>query len=142
MKVAILPSALARSTGRLDPKHLFATHKQGPTVLTGAGASRRIGDIGEPTQPSRFKRVYATSHEERVPYLRPYDIFDYLPGPADFLSKERSDNLEGLAVEPGTILQTCSGRNLARRCSLTNTSLASRSATTSSASRSRTRLTG
>lgn len=81
-------------------------------MLTGAGAGRRIGDIGELTQPSRFKRVYATSHEERVPYLRPYDIFDYLPGPADFLSKERSDNLEELMVEPGMILQTCSGRNL------------------------------
>lgn len=79
-------------------------------MLTGAG--RRIGDIGELTQPSRFKRVYATTEEERVPYLRPYDVFDYLPGPADFLSHDRSDNLEDLMVKPGMILQTCSGRNL------------------------------
>lgn len=45
-------------------------------------------------------------------YLRPYDIFDYLPGPADFLSKSRSPNLSSLMVNSGTILQTCSGRNL------------------------------
>lgn len=110
MKVAIVESTLAQSTGRLDPKHLFAARDQAPVALT--GAQRHLDELGDLTQPSRFKRVYATMQEERVPYLRPYDIFDYLPGPADFLSKERSDNLETLLVKQGTILQTCSGRNL------------------------------
>lgn len=109
MRIAILESTLASSTGRLDPKHLFSA-RDVPAV--GTGTKRRLGDLGRLWGPSRFKRVYATAAEERVPYLRPYDIFDYLPGPADWLSKARSDNLAELMVEPGTILQTCSGRNL------------------------------
>jgi len=109
LRIAILESTLARSTGRLDPKHLFSA-RDVPAVKT--GAQRRLGDLGRLWGPSRFKRVYATAAEESVPYLRPYDIFDYLPGPADWLSRARSDNLAELMVEPGTILQTCSGRNL------------------------------
>ncbi|MFL5961680.1 MAG: antitoxin Xre/MbcA/ParS toxin-binding domain-containing protein [Gaiellaceae bacterium] len=62
--------------------------------------------------PPRFKRVYAAANEESVPYLRPYDIFDYLPIEADRLSALRSPNLDKYRVERGTILQTCSGRNL------------------------------
>lgn len=109
MRIAILGSSLARRSGRLDPKHLFASsHDDGST----AGPHRRLGDIARLWGPSRFKRVYATADEERVPYLRPYDIFDYLPGPADWLSRSRSVNLDELTVVPGTILQTCSGRNL------------------------------
>lgn len=109
MKIAILESTVARSTGRLDPRHLF-TAQDSPVV--NMGSARRMGALGKVWAPSRFKRVYATAAEERVPYLRPYDIFDYLPGPADWLSVSRSDNLKQLRVEAGTILQTCSGRNL------------------------------
>lgn len=112
VKLAVLDSGLARSTGRLDPKHLFAARDLAATPVLLTGALRRLRDLGELTQPSRFKRVYATAEEERVPYLRPYDIFDYLPGPADWLSKSRSGNLQDLLVEDGTLLQTCSGRNL------------------------------
>ena len=112
MKLAILDSGLARSTGRLDPKHLFGARDQAAAPHALTHVPRRLRDFAELTQPSRFKRVYATAEEERVPYLRPYDIFDYLPGPADWLSKSRSDNLEDLLVEAGTVLQTCSGRNL------------------------------
>lgn len=109
VKIALLESTVARSTGRLDPKHLFTTHE---APVANVGTARRLGALGNVWAPSRFKRVYATSAEERVPYLRPYDIFDYLPGPADWLSVSRSANLEELRVEAGTILQTCSGRNL------------------------------
>jgi hypothetical protein len=56
--------------------------------------------------------VYAGPGEESVPYLRPYDVFDYLPQTADLLSKSGSPNVEQLMPEPGCILQTCSGRNL------------------------------
>jgi hypothetical protein len=110
LKIAIVDSGVARSTGRLDPKHLLAIREAPPPPV--GRAIRTLGNLGRLTQPSRFKRVYATAEEERIPYLRPYDIFDYLPGPADFLSKSRSLNLPQLMVSPGTILQTCSGRNL------------------------------
>lgn len=47
-----------------------------------------------------------------MPYLRPYDVFDYLPKAADLLSKTASKGITHLMPTPGTILQTCSGRNL------------------------------
>lgn len=56
--------------------------------------------------------MYAAQGEESLPYLRPYDVFDYLPQPADQLSKSGSIGWEGLVPNEGTILQTCSGRNL------------------------------
>ncbi|OZG26372.1 hypothetical protein BH683_023650 [Williamsia sp. 1138] len=56
--------------------------------------------------------MYAAPGEDSIPYLRPYDVFDYLPQPADFLSRSGSTDLERLVPQVGTILQTCSGRNL------------------------------
>jgi hypothetical protein len=55
--------------------------------------------MGEPSEPA-------------VPYLRPYDVFDILPAAAGRLSIQRTQGLERLRLQPGMILQTCSGRNL------------------------------
>jgi hypothetical protein len=110
LRLGTFDIAVARTSGRLDSKHLFSALEK-PARVIGDG-ERTVSALGTLAQPSRFKRVYATSEEERIPYLRPYDIFDYLPRPADFLSKARSDNLKQLMALPGTILQTCSGRNL------------------------------
>lgn len=74
--------------------------------VAGPGGMGLVGPI------SRTKRVYAAPGEPSLPYLRPYDVFDYVPQPADRLSVEGSTGLERLVPEPGTILQTCSGRNL------------------------------
>lgn len=71
-----------------------------------------LRDIASVSAPARFKRQWAARSEESVPYLRPYDIFEYVPSPAGWLSVPRSPNLAELRVQPGTILQTCSGRNL------------------------------
>lgn len=68
--------------------------------------------LGRTWTPHRFKREWAAPHEDSVPYLRPYDIFEYVPEPAGHLSVSRSDNLDQLITEPGVILQSCSGRNL------------------------------
>jgi hypothetical protein len=62
--------------------------------------------------PKRFRRVYAAPGEVSVPYLRPYDIFEYLPSAADNLSVTRTGDLDSYRVQAGDILQTCSGRNL------------------------------
>jgi hypothetical protein len=62
--------------------------------------------------PNRFKRVYAAEGEESVPYLRPYDVFNYMPVAADWLSKTKTKNLSTYILTPGMILQTASGRNL------------------------------
>lgn len=76
---------------------------------------RRIGGpYGYATvqAPSRFKRTYAAPGEDFVPYLRPYDVFEFLPPEADRLSKTRTENLADYLIQVGDLLQTCSGRNL------------------------------
>jgi hypothetical protein len=72
----------------------------------------RVADLGLAWDPARFARVWATTSEAAVPYLRPYDVFDVLPTAADQLSVDRTQGLERLRLQPGMILQTCSGRNL------------------------------
>ena len=73
---------------------------------------REIGSYGAVYAPSRFKRAYAVPGEDFVPYLRPYDVFEYLPPEADRLSVARTENLDDYRIESGELLQTCSGRNL------------------------------
>ena len=73
---------------------------------------KSLGDIANVWDPSRFARVWAAPLEDGVPYLRPYDVFDYLPTGSDRLSSTRNRAIESLSLKTGTILQTCSGRNL------------------------------
>ena len=62
-------------------------------------------------QPNRNILVYAGDGEESVPYLQPYDILEFLPEPRAQLSSHQNP-VDKLKVPAGTILQTCSGRNL------------------------------
>ncbi|HMJ08453.1 MAG TPA: hypothetical protein VK468_05575, partial [Pyrinomonadaceae bacterium] len=57
-------------------------------------------------------KVEAASREEKIGYLRPYDVFEYLPRPADFLSVTRTRDIDKSRLSRGMLLQTCSGRNL------------------------------
>lgn len=119
MIIAPVRARSAFADGRLDAKYhcspgvLANDHMR---ALEAAGAELRPvagdGGLGRIGASSRTRRVYAAPGEESLPYLRPYDVFDYLPQPADQLSKSGSANLQGLIPEVGTILQTCSGRNL------------------------------
>lgn len=110
-------SRAIRGYGRLD-----ANFYTSPGVAAFERVSLRAAS-GQPLQdlrdlsehiwdPARFARVYATSAEPSVPYLRPYDVFDYLPVAADRLSLTRNTTVDDLRLTAGTILQTCSGRNL------------------------------
>lgn len=72
----------------------------------------RIGDVATVWDPPRFTRAYAAPAEPGLPYVRPYDVFDYLPVAFDRLSIARNDDLERLVPPRGVLLQTCSGRNL------------------------------
>jgi len=117
--LAPVRARFAFAEGRIDAKYhcspgvLASEHM---LLLKAAGAEFRsiagVGGLGDVGATSRTKRVYAAKGEESVPYLRPYDIFDYVPQAADLLSKAGSSGLDRLVPEPGTILQTCSGRNL------------------------------
>lgn len=62
-------------------------------------------------QPNRNVLIYAGAGEPSTPYLQPYDILEYLPGARSFISQNQNPISE-LKVNSGTILQTCSGRNL------------------------------
>jgi len=118
----IVRSVRARSlhaNRRLDCKYFCSPGTQAAERLTLASAAgadlRTIGGpkgLGKVWAPSRFKRAYASPGEDGVAYLRPYDVFDYVPQAADILSVKRSDNLAELMAPPGALLQTCSGRNL------------------------------
>lgn len=112
-------ASLALSGGRLDARFHCSpgvmASEQVETLKSRGFVTRPISGINglgqiEPT--TRTKRVYAAPGEESVPYLRPYDVFDYLPQPADFLSMSEGTGVDRLSPARGTILQTCSGRNL------------------------------
>ncbi|MHB8868395.1 MAG: restriction endonuclease subunit S domain-containing protein [Thermoleophilia bacterium] len=93
------------SAGALAAERLLLIKMSGVTTRPVAGE----GGYGIVRPTTRTKRVYAGSREEGTPYLRPYDVFDYLPRAADVLASETAGNLR---PAEGTILQTCSGRNL------------------------------
>lgn len=72
----------------------------------------RIDEVGNVEHVTRFKRVLAASNEDSMPFLRAFDVFEYLPEPADRISISRTPDLAALKVETGVILVTRSGRNL------------------------------
>ena len=103
---------------RLDAGHFLAPGVAARARL--ADASRRGAQLlrlggedglAEVSRPKRFKRAYSQSTGDGVPYVRPYDLLEFLPEPAAFLSATGND-IPAYSVEEGTILQTCSGRNL------------------------------
>ncbi|MGH3967627.1 MAG: hypothetical protein ACRDTV_05795 [Mycobacterium sp.] len=103
---------------RLDA-HFFtsagvAAHERLAVVgATGAVESvTQVEEIADVWDPPRFARAYAAAEEPSKPYLRPYDVFDYLPAESDRLSVLRNEDVDRLAPRVGTLLQTCSGRNL------------------------------
>jgi len=96
------------SPGTQAQERIVVAQARGLNVLT-LGGSNGIADIWA---PNRFTRAYASSSEPSVPYLRPYDVFEYLPQAADYLSVERTKQLDRYRLEAGMILQSCSGRNL------------------------------
>lgn len=105
--------------GRLDAWYYLAP---------GAGAARRLdsakaaglkttplggdGGLGKAWMPNRLKQITAAPGEKSRPYIKPHDLFQYLPIPQSHLSERKVRNIEQYAVKPGWILQTRSGRNL------------------------------
>jgi hypothetical protein len=119
MIIAPVHAKVAFKDGRLDAKYHCSPGvraNEHMELLRDGGAELRplagengLGHVGP---MSRTKRVYAAPGEKSVPYLRPYDVFDYVPQAADLLSEAGNLDLDRLMPKPGTILQTCSGRNL------------------------------
>lgn len=119
MIVSPVRAGFARAATRLDARYHCSPGVRAVerlALLDAAGVPIRTvagpGGLGRVAPATRSKRVYAGPGEPHVPYLRPYDVFDYLPQPADLLSASGSPNVDGLRPRPGCLLQTCSGRNL------------------------------
>jgi hypothetical protein len=119
MRIDTLQASEFLKSGRLDSAFYLSAGRHAAATLNTArhrGISfRRLGQpsgIANVWQPNRFKRVYAAANETKLPYLRPYDIFEFLPTPADFLSAKRSKNIDSYRLRRGMLLQSCSGRNL------------------------------
>lgn len=120
MKIQTTTAAGLRAAGRLDTEYFLAGGQAASQALGRLRASGlRFARLGAADglgarvwAPSRFKRAYAAPGEPSVPYLRPHDVFSYLPEPADLLSVARSEDLDDYRMRPGLIVQTCSGRNL------------------------------
>lgn len=117
MKTLTVPSEELASLGRLDAYfHLsdgrrLARHSTGK-MLKHSRLGAKDGLKATVWAPNRFKRVYAVTGEEGLPYLRPSDTLNYLPRAADMLSATRSKNIDSYRLRAGMILVTCSGRNL------------------------------
>lgn len=119
MIVSPVRARSVRAGRRLDAQYFCAPGVQAAerlVLLKAAGVPTRPvagpGGLGTVLPTTRTKRVYAAPGEEYVPYLRPYDVFDYLPQEADRLSLSDSPGVLSLLPDVGSILQTCSGRNL------------------------------
>jgi len=119
MNIDIVKASALAGSGRVDSwyhlspgarasRRLVAAQDQGLKLVSLGGAH----GIASVWAPKRFKRCYAAPLERGVPYLRPYDVFDFLPRPADQLSEPRTQRLDTYRLTRGMILQTCSGRNL------------------------------
>ena len=127
MIIATLAASAMAKAARLDASYFTAPGVAAAIKLdafaANGGESFAIADVGDVEHVTRFKRVLAAAEEESVPFLRAFDVFEYLPEPADLLSVKRTPDLDALKVEPGVILLTRSGRNLGP-CVLTDEYLA------------------
>lgn len=111
-----VPASSLGDLGRLDAWYFLSPGAAAARRLDKAKAaglqSELVGGFADVWAPARFRRVYAADGEAHIGYLRPHDIFRYLPVEVDRLSLKRSKKLENYRVKRGMILQTCSGRNL------------------------------
>lgn len=119
MNYSSLPARTVSTTGRLDAGFFLASGNQAALLLMDLRVKGLLhARLGEPDglakvwQPDRFKRAYAAELEPKLPYLRPYDVFSFLPTAADYLSAARNSKIDTYKLREGMILQSCSGRNL------------------------------
>lgn len=112
MKTASATAAELFSGERLDARYVVDGIAELRRRLTAEQTSRLISDMGTASMPSRIKKISATADERSVPYLRPYDVFEFLPPQSDAISWDRTPSVDSYVIKPGDILQTRSGRNL------------------------------
>jgi len=120
MKTMVVKASTLRTAGRLDCWYFLSPAS---STVAAVEAARRRGvrterlggsdGIAERVlHPNRYTRALAANGELSLPYLRPYDVLNYYPEAADYVSQDRTENLKDYQLKVGQILQTRSGRNL------------------------------
>ncbi|MGC4855908.1 hypothetical protein ACLQ24_21575 [Micromonospora sp. DT4] len=116
MILAPMHARFASDRRRLDAAYFCSPGIQAMEALTRireSGVSTALlADKASVFHPNRFKRLPASRSEEKLPFLRAFDVFEFLPQPAGWISARRTEKLDSLRVDEGQILLTRSGRNL------------------------------
>jgi len=119
MKIETVSAASLTTHARLDSRYFLAPGikaaervaraKERGIPCVALGGEKGIARIWK---PSGFRKIEASPREDQIGYLRPYDVFEYLPRAADFVSAKRAGRTEAARLKRGMLVQTCSGRNL------------------------------
>lgn len=112
MKIRIAQAGELLAEGRIDARYVVDAVAAMREHLSTTADSRPISMMGTASMPARIKKVRATPKERSLPYLRPYDVFEYLPPESDAISYDRTPSIDTYQIRSGDILQTRSGRNL------------------------------
>lgn len=120
MRTMVISAKALSKVGRLDCWYFLSPASATVTAFEAAREqglpTRRLGGpsgIAERVHhPQRYTRALAARGEPGLPYLRPYDVFNYYAEAADFVSEARTENLRNYHLRTGQLLQTRSGRNL------------------------------
>lgn len=112
MKICVASARDLVAGGRIDARYVVDGVAAMRERLSTAARNRVISALGTASMPARIKKVTATAAEKAVPYLRPYDVFEYLPPQSDAISWDRTPSIKSYTIREGDILQTRSGRNL------------------------------
>lgn len=116
MRIDVVKKTDLFSNYRLDAPYYLSEGAKANRIIEHVAQKRGFFSLADKSkanvwQPNRNTLVYAGEGEEYVPYIQPYDILEFLPSERARLSIHQND-LTTLQVSEGTILQTCSGRNL------------------------------
>jgi hypothetical protein len=120
MKTMVVSAGILRTAARLDCWYFLSPASSTVKAVEAAKQRgvriQRLGGHDGIAQrvhhPQRYTRALAANGELSLPYLRPYDVFNYYPEAADYVSQGRTENLADYRLKAGQILQTRSGRNL------------------------------
>lgn len=116
MKIETVHRKEFTRNNRIDSSYYLSTGAVAERIVKSFSEKNRCIQLGNSQiarvwQPNRNIMVYAGENEDYVPYLQPYDILEFLPTERSRLSSNQN-KIDELKVTEGTILQTCSGRNL------------------------------
>lgn len=101
MKIQVANARDLLAGGRIDARYVVDGVAAMRDRLSTAARNRVISSMGHASMPARIKKVKATAEEKAVPYLRPYDVFEYLPPQSDAISWDRTPSIETYTIREG-----------------------------------------